>query len=77
MDRNVHTGTAYCGQRSPKLHRVVFREAELTVEQIVHRYGPTLSDWTPQEQAAFTRAVTDSHGWNYHNMMAVTHGHPA
>lgn len=43
----------------------------MTEADVRQRFAPTLSDWTEREQTAFTRAVVASHGWNYHNAMAV------
>jgi len=49
----------------------VIQVEPVTETEVRNRFAPTLSDWTEQEQAFFTRAVVASHGWNYHNAMAA------
>lgn len=49
----------------------VIQVRPLSETEVRQRFAPTLSDWTEQEQTAFTQAVVASHGWNYHNAMAV------
>lgn len=49
----------------------VVRTKPITETEVRHRFAPTLSDWSEREQAVFAKAVAASHGWNYHNAMAV------
>ena len=68
----MHTNSTrdQCATGSKTVANVV-RTKPITETEVRCRFAPTLSDWTEREQAVFAKAVAASHGWNYHNAMAV------